>query len=180
VGFEFHPHAVAWTREKGHRLIDRLSPECGPEGGFDVVCLFQVLEHLADPFGMLETLRGLLSRQGTLIVTVPDAGGPVRYFSDALTDQPPHHVTRWHGESMSACARRRGLQLKDLAWEPLPRYVWRYYLPVMLERDLLPRRLGRLLNESGATGRFLGLLERLGVGSLRPLRGHTLYAAFGL
>ena len=177
-GLEFNESAAAWARSKGHRLLDRLSREQAPVGGFDVVTLFQILEHLEAPFQVVKQVKEVMKPGGLMIVTVPDAGGPVRHFSDALTDLPPHHVTRWHERTVRVCAQRQRLTVLEIATEPLPYYVWDYYLPMILERDLLPSFVGKVLNRAGITSCFLRILRRLGVRHLRPLRGHTLYAAF--
>lgn len=177
-GFEFNESAAKWAQSRGHRLLAGLSKENAPSGGFDVVTLFQVLEHLETPFQVVKQVRELMKPGGLVIVTVPDAGGPVRHFSDALTDLPPHHVTRWHELTIRMCARRQGFKVLEIATEPLPYYVWNQYLPVILERDLMPSLFARALNRGGVTSCFLRILARLGVRHLWPLRGHTLYAAF--
>lgn len=46
-----------------------------PEGSFDLVSMFHVLEHLSDPLQTLRDLARLLSRQGLLFIEVPDAAG---------------------------------------------------------------------------------------------------------
>jgi SAM-dependent methyltransferase len=176
-GFEFNEHAVAWAREKGLEMVPALEPDAAPHGGFDAICLFQVLEHLANPFAIIGKALNMLRRGGLLIVTTPDAAGPVRHFPDVLTDIPPHHLTRWQAASMRALAHRFGLKVIDIAHEPLPSYLWDTYLPVMIERDLFPGLAGRALNRSGFPRAFARLLRRIGIRSL-PLPGHTLYAAF--
>jgi SAM-dependent methyltransferase len=47
-----------------------------PDGSFDAVTIWHVLEHLADPVAMLERLRSLLRPGGVLMVGVPDFGSP--------------------------------------------------------------------------------------------------------
>lgn len=46
-----------------------------PEGGFDLVSMFHVLEHLPDPLQALRDIRRLLSARGQLFIEVPDAAG---------------------------------------------------------------------------------------------------------
>ncbi len=41
-------------------------------GQFDLVCSFQIIEHLEDPTGFLEKLRGQLAPGGTLLLTTPN------------------------------------------------------------------------------------------------------------
>lgn len=50
--------------------------EVWPEGYFDAVVLWHVLEHLPDPEATLARVRRLLSPRGVLLVGVPDFGSP--------------------------------------------------------------------------------------------------------
>ncbi|MGO0121833.1 glycosyltransferase [Desulfothermobacter acidiphilus] len=43
-----------------------------PPGGFDVIVLADVLEHLTDPWGVVEKLASLLSRRGLMVVSLPN------------------------------------------------------------------------------------------------------------
>lgn len=47
-----------------------------PDGHFDAIAIWHVLEHLADPAAMLARLRRLLRPGGVLMVGVPDFGSP--------------------------------------------------------------------------------------------------------
>jgi len=46
-----------------------------PEGTYDVVTMFHVIEHLREPRSSLSMVRRLLKREGRLIVQVPNTGG---------------------------------------------------------------------------------------------------------
>lgn len=46
-----------------------------PAGGFDLVSMFHVLEHLAEPVETLRAIARLLSPQGRLFIEVPDVAG---------------------------------------------------------------------------------------------------------
>ena len=139
----------------------------------DVLCSFQVLEHVADPFSVLREALELLRPGGLAIIAVPDNAGPVRYFPDALTNLPPHHVTRWRKESLVALAERAGLRTETVRFENLPSYLWRMYLPVMLTKGPFSF-LGRVANRLGLTKAVLDTLEWMGVRELPGVRGHTV------
>ena len=51
-----------------------LEPGVFPEGSFDVVSLWDVIEHVPEPHAVLTTVHGLLKPDGYLWVNFPDAG----------------------------------------------------------------------------------------------------------
>ena len=125
-----------------------------------------------------EKLRSQLKPGGILIITTPDADGPISNFKTSPTDLPPHHVSRWNASSMRAFGERFGLVTRLVAREPLPSYVWKYYLPAMIRNSNMPQLLkGRLLNHNRVE-RFLSILEKIGITELPPLPGHSLYVEF--
>lgn len=90
-GFDLYPEAVEFARERtGCRVSvgDILSPPSSI-GMFDVVCIFDVLEHLPNDQEILEALRALLKSGGTLVLTVPA------------------HMSLWSYFDVAACHCRR-------------------------------------------------------------------------
>jgi len=66
-------------------------------GSSDIVCLFQVLEHCADPLRFLAHVRRLIAPGGRLVVEVPDLNNPLvsLYAVDAFKRfwfQRPHEL----------------------------------------------------------------------------------------
>ncbi len=47
-----------------------------PDDYFDCVIFFDVLEHLVDPYALLETIKGKLSEKGVIIASIPN----IRYY----------------------------------------------------------------------------------------------------
>ncbi len=74
----------------------------------DVVTAFQVLEHVADPIGMLQGLAALAVDRGLIIVSVPNRD---RFEVDGTQplDCPPHHQTRWRKRDLEGAALRARL-----------------------------------------------------------------------
>lgn len=180
-GFEFNPEMAALGRAKGHHVFEGQLPDAvlAATGGrlFDAVCLFQVIEHVADPVGFIESALRLLDERGLLIVGVPDAAGPLRHFADDVSDVPPHHVSRWSEPVFRVGLRRLGLEVERVAYEPLPSYLWSFYLPEIVNRDLRPKVIGRAVNRLRLVPRLIRLLNFLGVKWLHGVPGHTVYAA---
>lgn len=73
-GIEFSPEGARRSSLRIGRpvAVGDLTREKGLRGPFDVVTLWHVLEHLADPAGMLEAARARLRAGGLLVVAVPN------------------------------------------------------------------------------------------------------------
>ncbi len=88
-------------------------------GTFQVVTLFQVLEHIADFRTLLQQCRLLLAPGGRLVVTVPDAAAMIR--QERLTgchDMPPNHIGKWTPESLTRVLERTGFECSSPVYEP--------------------------------------------------------------
>jgi SAM-dependent methyltransferase len=143
--------------------------EAFPPASFDAVCLFQILEHVADPMRLLQELTRLVRPGGILVVAVPDYCGPSGlFFADALTQLPPHHLSLWRASALRAGARRLGLKVRTLRREPLGDYLYDPYLPPILEN-----RLG--LWGRAQAPRLARFLRRAGIRTVPFLRGHSIY-----
>lgn len=176
VGFEFNREMARLVGGKGHKIYGGESPvELLSEEGFvpfDAVCIFQVLEHVTEPVALVEAARRLLKPEGLLVVAVPDNEGPVRHFSKALTELPPHHLSRWRASTFRAGLPRLGFEVVRIAYEPLPAWMWPEYLPVILDHSRFPRAFVAALKKNQ---RLLRLLNRFGLKSLPGVRGHSVY-----
>ncbi len=143
---------------------------------YDVITAFQILEHLEDPFAALRSLRAALNDNGLLIISVPNTEGPIRYFPDALTEIPPHHVNRFGKSSLEVYVKNAGFKVEEVAYEPLARILWESYLPVMA-REFLPCTLRKLfvrLKGQSIILHMVRLLQKTNLKSL-PLKGHSIY-----
>lgn len=74
-GIEFHPPAADKAREVLDNLIcvdiERAFPDI-PPGSFDLILCLDVLEHLQDPWGMVDRLSKLLAPGGMFLISVPN------------------------------------------------------------------------------------------------------------
>jgi len=81
------------------------------EQKFDLVCLFDVLEHIEDDGATLEVVRGRLAPGGWAVVTVPAFAklyGP--------HDVTLHHKRRYGRAELAAKCRRAGLEVTRLSY----------------------------------------------------------------
>ncbi|AMK75103.1 MULTISPECIES: class I SAM-dependent methyltransferase [Methylomonas] len=154
------------------------------EAKFDAVCILQTLEHVRDPVDFLLTFLGLLRPGGVLIITTPNAAGPIRNFPDALTEVPPHHITRWTEAALGILLRNQGLKINTVQFEPLPEYLWDAYLPEMWDEPIWPARIldplarrNGMLTVGERSGFAAKLMRDAGVRWLYGVAGHTIFVA---
>jgi 2-polyprenyl-3-methyl-5-hydroxy-6-metoxy-1,4-benzoquinol methylase len=86
-----------------------------PDGHFQLLTMFSVLEHVADPARLLERACALLSPGGLLVAEVPNPLSlNARWFRDRYWGgyHTPRHWNLFTLETLTAAATRAGLRLK--------------------------------------------------------------------
>jgi len=118
-------------REKFH---DYYSLEDIPET-FDVIFLFEVIEHLELEEGMkmLEKIYGLLKDGGRLILTTPNIFNPSRFWRDAT------HRQAYCYDELGGLLLAHGFEVKEMYRtysDALHRFLFRVYVMAPLHRYL--------------------------------------------
>lgn len=88
-------------------------------GTFQVITLFQVLEHIAEFNLVLSQCHQLLAPGGRIVITVPDGEAMIR--QERLTgchDMPPNHIGKWTPESLARTLRQTGFSFGNPIYEP--------------------------------------------------------------
>lgn len=88
-------------------------------GYFDVICLFQVLEHLDRIEDTFATFKYLIKPGGHLFISVPN-GERIKFneLHDALLDIPPNHLGRYSPATFERLGKRYGWKVEEIAIEP--------------------------------------------------------------
>ncbi len=122
-GTDVSEHAVDVARQ---RLGDRADLRPGglfesdfEPHSFDVVCMFDVIEHIADQDAAFARVRELLRPKGLLCLTVPVYDGPLGPVVSALDKDPTHLHKLGRRDWVTAC-HTRGFDV--LHWIGLYRY----------------------------------------------------------
>jgi SAM-dependent methyltransferase len=175
-GLEQNPEAVEGARRRGLLVSAGDVREIALErpAGYDVVCSFQVLEHVPVPRDFLDSCLALLRPGGKLLLGLPNSRSFLRYQFNLL-DLPPHHMSRWDAHIVRELPSIFPLRLRTLRFEPLARNHVCSYLDTHVSR-LRPASWGR----PSRVPRLLSLLSVMIIrsGVRRFLLGQTLYASF--
>lgn len=113
-GLELNRTAAGKTTAKGHRVFSHLLHELHPEetgGGFDLITMFQVLEHVSAPVQVMKDAAKFLNPGGYLVVAVPGSEGVNRLCPWIPYDWPPHHTSRWRLADFKRLAQEAQLKL---------------------------------------------------------------------
>jgi SAM-dependent methyltransferase len=142
LGLETSPDAVAMARRDGIHVIeeDLETHAARNPSHYDVVCAFQVLEHVTRPFAFMTSARDCLRDGGRLIIAVPgeDSFANVDFWD--VLNMPPHHVTRWSDACLRNVARVLGMRLVAIEHEPLPDRDVRWCARLVAEYGVATRR----------------------------------------
>lgn len=175
-GIELNPEAVSEAQSRGRPVTQRNLAEVSAErpSFFDVVCSFQVLEHVPTPRDFLRHSLALLKPGGKLIVAVPHSDSFLKYQTNLL-DMPPHHITRWSTACLSHLSPLLGIRLARLVTEPLAPYHIDAYVNSHAQR-LRSHPFGSLL-ANRLTRKIASALLRT-TPLPRFLRGQSIYACY--
>lgn len=115
-GIDIDRRSIAVARGRGLdanvRTLEERAADPNAPRALDFLTLFDVLEHVTDPVGLLELAKGLLAPGGRLVVTVPNRE---RLVANLIrSDFPPHHFLRFDEASVAQCVRRAGLRVEHV------------------------------------------------------------------
>jgi len=167
-GLEPSSWAVEQARSRGlHMVQGTLETADLPEGYFDVVTMWDVIEHLTDPKGALLQARRLLRPNGLLVVHTIDIDSLfARLMGSGWPWLMEMHIYYFSRQTLRGMLERCGFQV--LSDRPQGRYL----------------RLGYLMNRVGALVPFIGhpaewLVTKLGLRHLAvPVNLGDLFTAY--
>lgn len=121
---------------------------------FDVVTIYDVLEHLAEPAKSLADIVKLIRPGGHLIVTVPNADR-IRFAGLETFDFPPNHNTRWTGKALAGLVERAGLEILEVTVSPFNARMFSDQIFYTLFAGAMPLAKRVLFGRKAASGRTL-------------------------
>lgn len=168
-GIDFNKSAVAFGQVKlglGSRISTQtIEAMIEQEKRFDVITLFEVLEHLPDAKTFLGNVTKLLKNGGVLILSTPNNK---MCWRPAL-DYPPHHLSRFTTKSLEGCLSQLEMNTLYVA-EQMSTYEFiRHYVGTFFRaRDNASLRGGEFKHKKLAT------ILRRGMNKMRKVLGVLL------
>ncbi len=121
VGLELNKKARAVASSSGHTVYLQTveDHQITASEKYDVVCSFQVLEHVENPESFIKSCINCLKPGGMLIISVPSENSYLSIVEDGILNMPPHHLTRWTDKTLTWMANKNGLKVISLMHERL-------------------------------------------------------------
>ncbi len=111
-GIELAPWGYNIAKEKlglkvQNNLIENLKP---PKNKFEVITLYDVIEHTTEPNAFLQELKKWLKKDGVLIINVPNIDSNISKHADKYWNKlsPPDHTLHFNEKSISYLLNKNG------------------------------------------------------------------------
>jgi SAM-dependent methyltransferase len=177
VGLELNKSAD--TQNDYFSIIDTPLSEFAAqqEGQFDIVCSFEVLEHVPAVYDFLSNQVKCLKKGGQLLISVPNMDSFIKYNKNDVLNMPPHHMGLWNEKALRKIADLFNLKVERVSYEPLQEQHFYFYTFIKLKQWIgeIPARI------------ILKIVKLMGLSFLyrKPLKqkassiiGHTIFIAF--
>lgn len=175
-GLEMNEKAVKIGQKKGLTIFCRTIEEHAAtyKSYYDVVCSFQVLEHIAEVGNFIKASLETLKPGGRFIISVPYNHPDSIILKNNVLNMPPHHMGLWNSRSLISLQNIFNIRLQHLEIEPLQNCHIGYYTSYI--ENLIKEKhrfLGKFAVKIGR--RFIKNYLK----SLSPyLLGHTILAEY--
>lgn len=123
IGLELNENAVNAARSKGYRAICSRVEDCDEidAGSLDLITMFHVIEHVADPAVCIRQLHGWLRPGGVLAIETPNIDAlDARLFKDSFWGGY-HFPRHWHffsAASLTSALAEAGFEVSRLKYVP--------------------------------------------------------------
>lgn len=169
-GFDISDYAYKIAKKRFGKRVKKTSIETATyrKASFDIITLFDIIEHLKDPKAALNKLRRALKASGILVINTGDAGsfiakiqGPDWHFF-----VPPQHFFNFSEKTLTELLRQSGFDVIQVdrkgKWVTL-RYL--FHLARQIQNDVFGK-IGFMLVKSNVLGRipiYLNLFDNITV-----------------
>lgn len=148
VGMDLFAEGLLYARDRAKCPVVQADAGCTPfRVGFELVGIFDVLEHTPDDMRVLRDLHALLVPGGILLLTVPAGKVLWSYF-----DEISHHCRRYEAPELAEKLRQAGFELELVTHYmaviyPLVRLIRRLRTQVQQRQDGTLDAVGALRSE---------------------------------
>lgn len=125
TGLEFSKDAISIASKDNIKIFNKtVENHCkNHQEHYDVVCSFQVLEHVTKPDlfiqSCIDSCIDCIKPNGLLIISFPNDNSFIGSLRNNILNMPPHHVTHWSDKALRKVANYFELKLVDIHQEKM-------------------------------------------------------------
>ena len=130
TGIELSTKAVELAKDAGINVINEDLYKHAENNieKYDLICLFQVLEHLTEPLKFVNAIKKCLKPGGLFIIAVPNNDSFIKYAINSPLNLPPHHTIHWKESSLRKLAEYTSFKVENVSFESLQEEHREWYL----------------------------------------------------
>jgi len=176
TGLELNSLAVSQAQSAGLKVFNESIQDFASKNyeEYDLVCSFQVLEHISEVNSFIKSCIHCLKKGGRLIICVPNNDSFIKNDEFNVLNLPPHHMGLWNKKSLISLTEIFPLKIKTIIEEPLQEYHYNWYLylkEVMISKNRLVAFLYFKLRINKISYQFIKLISPF-------LKGHSILANY--
>ncbi len=147
TGLELNEDSVLKGKQKDLKVLNETIQQHSLSnlGIYDVVCSYQVLEHISEVHSFIKAQVDCLKIGGKLIISVPNNDSFIKLNEGGLLNKPPHHMGLWNKNSLLNISSIFGLKVDKILYEPLQDYHINWFINSTIEERIFKNRYSRYL-----------------------------------
>jgi len=133
VGIDMDESKVSVLKDRGYNVVAIKAQHIQMDRLFDVVCAFDVMEHIEDQKSFFDNINSLLKSDGKLLISVPNPFFFMKFLRAGIKGEGnnnPEHVCWFCNSTIREHLRRYGFKVDRLEFRSgEPRLYWFFFLP---------------------------------------------------
>jgi len=160
VGLELNSEAAKTAQAKNLdvKTISLEQHTKNQQEQYDIVCSFQVMEHIAQVGNVIESSLQVLKKGGYLVISVPNNDSYLGFDELNPLNYPPHHVGRWNIRSLKTLPKVfPSIKLSKILLEPLRNDHISYRSQIMYKIQF--QKFKKRVEQMGIIGKIINKAE---------------------
>jgi len=177
TGLELNNESIVKADKKGLKVFDETIQDHATNHfeEYDVVCSYQVLEHVADVNSFLKAQVCCLKPGGKLIISVPNNDSFIKLTGGGILNNPPHHMGLWNRKSLTSLEGLFKLKIERILYEPLQEYHLEWYINSTIQEKINKNKITRVLFKKMKLKRLFSSLVKK---NRNKIHGHTIMVIY--
>jgi 2-polyprenyl-3-methyl-5-hydroxy-6-metoxy-1,4-benzoquinol methylase len=177
IGLELNEESIKKGKEIGVDILNQTVQDHANSNKekYNVVCSYQVLEHISDVSSFIKAQVDCLKVGGKLIVCVPNNDSFIKLTSGGLLNKPPHHMGLWNKNSLSKISSIFGLKVDKVIFEPLQDYHVNWFVASTKSQIIFKSRYSRFLFNKLKMDKFY---QKIISKFKNKIRGHSIMVVY--